>query len=158
MTVIIVLSIIGIVAILLELLLPGGILGVLGAVALIVAASQVFADYGATAGMIFSFSAFTITVVAFLLWMKYFHLIPFAKSFILHEAVGGEDGSGDKSVGTDPALVGKRGVTVTDLQPSGRARIDGERHDVVAESGAIDKGTEIEVVAINPIPVVRVVA
>ena len=157
MTVIVVLTIVGIVAILLELLLPGGVLGVLGVVALIVASIQVFNDYGATAGLLFTFSAFAVTLVAFLLWMKYFDKLPFGKSFILHEAVGGEDGSGDKSVGTDPAIVGKRGITVTDLQPSGRARIDGERHDVVAESGAIDKDTEIEVIAINPIPVVRAV-
>ena len=157
MTVIIVLTIVGIVAILLELLLPGGVLGVLGGIALVVASVQVFSDYGATAGTIFSFSAAVVTLVAFLLWMKYFHKLPFGKSFILHDAVGGEDGSGDKSVGTDPALVGKRGITVTDLQPSGRARIDGERHDVVAESGAIDKDTEIEVIALNPIPVVRAV-
>ena len=157
MTVIVVLTIVGIVAILLELLLLGVVLGVLGVVALIVASIQVFNDYGATPGLLFTFSAFAVTLVAFLLWMKYFDKLPFGKSFILHEAVGGEDGSGDKSVGTDPAIVGKRGITVTDLQPSGRARIDGERHDVVAESGAIDKDTEIEVIAINPIPVVRAV-
>ena len=157
MTVIIVLTIVGIVAILLELLLPGGILGVLGALSLIAASVMVFSDYGSTAGLVFSFSAAAVTAVAFLFWMKYFHKLPFARSFILHDAVGGEDGSGDKSVGTDPALVGKRGVTVTDLQPSGRARIDGERHDVVAESGAIDKDTEVEVVAVNPIPVVRAI-
>ncbi len=155
MTIILVLSVIGIVAILLELVLPGGILGILGGMALIAAAIKVFVGYGATAGAIYTVGSVAIIVVVFLLWMKYFDRLPFAKNLILRDAVSGEDGTGQKSVGTDPNLLGKRGITLTDLLPSGRARIEGQRHDVVAESGAIDKDTEIEVVALNPIPVVR---
>ena len=105
--------------------------------------------------MIFTICVLILTVVAFSLWMKYFHKLPLAKEFILDDAVGGTDGSGDKSVDSHTELIGRRGVTETDLQPSGRARIDGERHDVVAQTGSIEKGTEIEVVSLNPIPVVR---
>jgi len=158
MTLIAILTIIGIVAILLELVVPGGVLGVLGGIALLVACLKTFTLYGATAGMIFSVILLIVTFAAFALWMKYFHKLPFAKNLILNDAVGGTDGSGEKSVHADQALIGKRGTTETDLQPSGRARIDGIRHDVMAESGAIEKGTEVEVVTLNPIPVVRAVS
>ncbi len=41
---------------------------------------------------------------------------------------------------------GFSGVAVTDLKPSGLAEIDGRRVDVVADGGAIEAGTRIEVV------------
>lgn len=157
MTLIAILTIIGIVAILLELVVPGGVLGVMGGIALVIACVKTFALFGATAGLIFSVILLIVTFVVFALWMKYFHKLPFAKNLILNDAVGGVDGSGEKSLLTDPSMIGKRGITETDLQPSGRARIDGVRHDVMAESGAIAKGSEIEVIALNPFPVVRVV-
>lgn len=157
MTLIIILTVIGIVAILLELVVPGGVLGVIGGIALVVACVKTFTAFGATAGIIFSFAVLIVTIVAFVLWMKYFHKLPLARNLILHDAVGGEDGHGDKSVGADQDMIGKRGVTETDLVPSGRARIDGVRHDVMAQSGSIEKGTEIEVISLNPIPVVRAV-
>lgn len=155
MTTIAILTVIGIVAILLELVVPGGVLGVLGAIALVIACVKTFTAFGATAGLVFTIGVLIVTFISFALWMKYFHKLPFAKNLILNDTVGGEDGSGDISVAVDPAMIGKRGVTETDLLPSGRARIDGVRHDVMAESGAIEKGTEVEVVALNPIPVVR---
>ena len=47
------------------------------------------------------------------------------------------------------ALKGKQGITTTDLRPSGMAKIDNERIDVVSEGGYIERGTEIEVVEIE---------
>jgi membrane-bound serine protease (ClpP class) len=46
-------------------------------------------------------------------------------------------------------LVGKRGVAQTLLRPSGMAVIDGQRVDVVAESGVIEAASPVEVVAVN---------
>lgn len=42
--------------------------------------------------------------------------------------------------------VGKRGKTLTDLHPVGKAEIDGEQLDVVAEEGFIPKGSTVEIV------------
>lgn len=47
---------------------------------------------------------------------------------------------------TSKVWVGKPGVAVTDLRPSGIARIDRERVDVVCEEGYLPKGTSIVVV------------
>jgi membrane-bound serine protease (ClpP class) len=45
-----------------------------------------------------------------------------------------------------PELVGATGVTLTDLRPSGAARIGEERVDVVADSHWIAAGTPVKVV------------
>lgn len=46
-------------------------------------------------------------------------------------------------------LKGKNGVTATDLRPVGKATIDRKTYDVVAESFFIDKGTKVEVIAVE---------
>jgi membrane-bound ClpP family serine protease len=44
-------------------------------------------------------------------------------------------------------LVGKRGVATTVLMPGGKADIEGQSWSVCSESGAIEKGTAIEVIS-----------
>jgi membrane-bound serine protease (ClpP class) len=48
-----------------------------------------------------------------------------------------------------PELVGEQGVAQTVLRPSGMALVGGKRHDVVAESGMIESGSAIKVVAVE---------
>lgn len=67
--------------------------------------------------------------------------MPWTKPFILTETVGGSN-STEKQI----SLLNKTGKTLTDLGPSGKALIDKEKHDVIAESGYIDKDTAITVV------------
>jgi membrane-bound serine protease (ClpP class) len=47
------------------------------------------------------------------------------------------------------ALVGQRGTAHTILRPSGTALIGDKRLDVIAESGIIERGSAIEVVAVR---------
>lgn len=54
----------------------------------------------------------------------------------------------DGYVGVDmapAAKVGAKGVTVTDMRPSGKVLIDGEVYDAVAISGFVESGTEVTV-------------
>jgi membrane-bound serine protease (ClpP class) len=46
------------------------------------------------------------------------------------------------------AFIGRRGVAVTPLRPSGFVQLDGQRVDAVAETGLIDPGMPVRVVAI----------
>jgi len=48
-----------------------------------------------------------------------------------------------------PELVGAEGVAQTTLRPSGMAEIDGKRLDVVAESDMIERGSAIQVIAVE---------
>lgn len=46
-------------------------------------------------------------------------------------------------------LLGREGVALTDLRPGGTADLGGERRSVVAEAGALDRGTPLVVVAVE---------
>jgi membrane-bound ClpP family serine protease len=46
-------------------------------------------------------------------------------------------------------LIGSRGVTSTQLTPSGKARVEGHLLDVIADCEVIERGTEIEIVEVH---------
>lgn len=140
MTLIIILVAVGFLAILAELVLPGGLLGIVGALCLIAAVITTFIEYGITAGVIGLILLFILGIATLGWWMKYFHRLPGTKQLILHDEVANEENPETK-------LVGLSGITVTDLVPSGHARIDGKKYDVIAEAGTISKEQEIVVVA-----------
>lgn len=140
MTLIIILVAVGFLAILAELVLPGGLLGIVGALCLIAAVITTFIEYGVTAGVIGLILLFILGIATLGWWMKYFHRLPGTKQLILHDEIANKENPETK-------LVGLSGVTVTDLVPSGHARIDGKKYDVIAEAGTISKEQEIVVVA-----------
>ncbi|MEM9283310.1 MAG: NfeD family protein [Verrucomicrobiota bacterium] len=151
MTTILSLSVIGILAILAELVLPGAILGIVGALCLIAAAIMTFVEYGMGAGV----AAVGILVVfgfaTLSWWMKFFHRLPLTKQLILEDAAGN-----DAELEARQDLVGETGTTLTDLTPSGHARIGERKLDVMTETGSIEKGSEVEVTATRgPTIVVR---
>lgn len=141
MTTILLLSVIGILAVIAELVLPGGILGVIGAICLLGAVVVTFITQGATAGTIALATVVAIGLLTLRIWMQYFHRLPFTKQLVLNETVGV-----DEHVPARAALVGQTGVTLTELMPSGRAEIGGEKLDVMAEGAAIRRGATIIVV------------
>jgi len=141
MTTILLLSVIGILAVIAELVLPGGILGVVGAICLLGAVITTFITYGATAGTIALAAVVAIGLVSLRIWMRFFHRLPFTKQLVLNETVGI-----DAQVPARAALVGRTGISLTELMPSGHAEIGGEKLDVMAEGAAIRRGATIIVV------------
>jgi len=141
MTTILLLSVIGILAVIAELVLPGGILGVVGAICLLGAVVTTFITYGATAGTIALAAVVAIGLVTLRIWMRFFHRLPFTKQLVLNETVGI-----DAQVPARAALVGRTGISLTELMPSGHAEIGGEKFDVMAEGAAIRRGATIVVV------------
>lgn len=63
---------------------------------------------------------------------------------ILKSAI--EERAAGKLVPSPSPYLGKKGETLTDLHPVGRAEFEGESLDVVAEEGFIPKGTAVEIV------------
>jgi membrane-bound ClpP family serine protease len=141
MTTILLLSVIGILAVIAELVLPGGILGVIGAICLLGAVVATFVSYGATAGTMALAAVVALGLLTLRIWMRYFHRLPFTKQLVLNETVGV-----DEQVPARASLVGRTGISLTELMPSGRAEIGGEKFDVMAEGPAIRRGATIIVV------------
>lgn len=67
---------------------------------------------------------------------------------ILREATTTEGGYVSQPGGIN-ALVGKCGMALTDLRPSGAALIDEKRTDVLSEGGFIKRGTRVEVIRVE---------
>ncbi|MDF1826622.1 MAG: NfeD family protein [Verrucomicrobiales bacterium] len=140
MTLIIILIAVGLLAVLAELVLPGGLLGIVGALCLVGAVITTFIEYGPTAGVVALVLLLILGIATLGWWMKYFHRLPGTKQLILNEESG-------KNPEDRNRLVGQNGVALTDLVPSGHARIDGDKHDVMAEAESIPKGASIIVVS-----------
>ncbi len=143
------LAAIGAVLLVVEFVVPGGVIGILGIIALISAVVISFIHYGVGGGLIAAVCV-TVVVVAFVaLWMKYFHRTYFGRKLTLSSEIPATDVNADKL-----GLIGKSGVAQSDLRPSGKAIVEGEKIDVVAESGLIEKGQAIEVLSVDGVRII----
>ncbi|NOX19137.1 MAG: nodulation protein NfeD [Chlorobi bacterium] len=149
----IIIFILGIALLLLEIfVIPGfGIAGVLGILMMI---SGIFLglvgdfpiiDYDLLETAVFqlTFSLLgSIVIIYFLL-----KILPKTKMFnklILHRNI--EEKSGYTAKKEVFVLIGKAGVAITDLRPSGAVKIDGKRIDAVTHGDYIEKGAHVTVV------------
>jgi membrane-bound serine protease (ClpP class) len=142
MTLIILLLVLGGVLLFLETLLPGMIAGFLGFICLLGAVILGYRDFGYQTGSLILGGVLLGLVIGTWCWLKFFPESRVARRFISRSAVG--------ELGVEkPELLNRTGVTLTRLRPSGVAKIDGQRVDVVSEGGLIEHGVAIKVVAIE---------
>ncbi len=126
----------------LETLLPGMIAGIIGFICLAVAVVLGYRDYGYQGGTLILGGVIVGLMVGVWCWLRFFPESRIAKKFISRAAVG--------ELGVDkPELLNGTGEALTQLRPSGTAKINGQRVDVVAESGLIERDTRIKVVAVE---------
>ncbi len=134
----------GFIMLAIEIYVPGGILGLFGAVALVGAmmfAFPAFEPYGAAVAL----AIILLGVGFFVFWLK---IAP--KTWIGRKLTIQTDLSGAK--GTNDSLseyLGKDGVAACNLRPSGFAIIDKHRVDVVTRGEMIDCDEIIEVIDIE---------
>ena len=145
-TFIILLFTIGLLLLALEVMIPGGILGIAGGVLLFTGCVFSFVSLGTTEGLI----AIGVTIVAaVVLFYIQFKILPntrYGKRFFLKREMSGS------SVNLEPAardLIGKTATSVTVLSPSGYVLIDGTRYEAFSQSGQVPANTELEVTAAN---------
>jgi len=142
MALIITLLILGAILMFLETLLPGLIAGIIGFICLVAAVVLGYRDYGYQTGTLILAGVMVCLIVGTWCWLKFFPESRIARKFISRGAVG--------ELGVDkPELLNGTGEALTQLRPSGTARINGQRVDVVSESGLIERGTKVKVVAVE---------
>lgn len=72
-----------------------------------------------------------------------------SNSFLSHLALSAVENPADGYVGVEmhaKALIGKTGIVLSVLRPSGKVQIDGQIYDAKSEDGFLDKDIEIEVI------------
>ncbi|MEH7379905.1 nodulation protein NfeD [Bacillus sp. JJ1533] len=139
----IILFVVGIVLILLEFVLPGGIIGLIGLGAILTSFFLAGSSF-----MVIGISllvALVATIVVSIILVKVFgkNLHAF-KKIILFDSTNTESGYVSNKNRED--LIGKQGIALTTLRPSGTAIINNERVDVVTQGNYIEKDTKVEVI------------
>ncbi|MBD7911420.1 MULTISPECIES: NfeD family protein [Clostridium] len=142
----IILLLIGFALVLLEIHIPGfGVPGILGAICLILAVvltAQNFAQ-----GLVMALGIATVLGTMLVITLTFFSKGKLFKPLILSEEQKKEHGyisSSDLNY-----LLGKKGIAITDLRPSGSVDIDGVKFDVISDGEYISSGTKVEIFKVS---------
>lgn len=132
----------GLVMIFFEFYLPGGVMGVIGGLVLI-GAIVLFSMYSPHPLLSLGFGI--IVCVLFVL------LIKFALTTIRHSRPESSlylsgDQEGSKASTFDATLIGKQGVALTNLRPSGYIRVGEQRYQALSRTGYLHQGEAVKVV------------
>ncbi|WP_144934115.1 nodulation protein NfeD [Paenibacillus sp. 32O-W] len=142
----IVLFVLGIILLIIEVVVPGfGLFAAAGTISLI--SGVVMASYNTASGLKSLGIAVIPAIILIAIFIKIFKRKGVWKKFILSEEQKNEEGYTSSSV--KDHLLGKNGVALTVLRPSGTALIGEERIDVVTFGDYIDKGRKIKVTQIE---------
>lgn len=131
----------GYLLLMMELFLPGGVVGIFGLVAVLYGCYLAFG-----LGPMWGGGAVVLSIVLTGLGINLFFRSRAGRSLVL------DDNSSTSWKAQDLALadlIGFEGVATSDLRPSGIAEIADRRVDVVADSEFLDAGTRIKVVEVE---------
>ena len=137
----------GLIAIVLEIFVPGGIVGTLGAAAVIASIVLGFSK-SQTLGGVLLVAGVVLAPTCLIAAMNIAPKLPFSKKLFLQETLDVDKGYISTEKGLELRL-GKEGVAVSDLRPAGIVDIDGQRTDVVTSGEMIDKGVRVKVVEVE---------
>ncbi|MFA6931888.1 MAG: NfeD family protein [Lentisphaeria bacterium] len=135
----------GILLIFAELLLPGGIIGSLGGIALIAGLVGIFQNYGFVIGTAASLITAFAMLTLFYLWFKYFPKTKAGKRLLASNDAQEWHSYNPEYI----KLLGLTGTTQTILRPSGKVRINEHKYDVVTQGEILPPGTAIKVVEVE---------
>lgn len=139
---IIIFLVIGAVLIALELVaLPGGVAGIIGAVAMIIAVWQSYAQYDTKTGNIVLIASVVVVIVLLMLLMRN----KTWRKIGLKEEVASKVNTVDE----EKIAVGATGKTISRLAPAGKAVINGQACEVHTVSEFIDENKPVEVIKID---------
>lgn len=143
MTLLILLFGIGILLIAAEAVVPGGILGGMGALLMFGGCVRAFIDYGSIGGLIAVLTAFTLGGLALYFEFNYLPKTKWGKRAFLNAQVTGVSAA----IGKEALdLVGKSAEALTLLSPSGYVSVDGERYEAFCQSGQAPVGSNLEII------------
>lgn len=136
---------VGLVLIILELFLPGGIMGILGVAAML---TGLILAGGSLSGILIAIAiAIVVTIIGSYFFIRSFGYNGPLKRLVLFDSTSSEKGYLSHQERLD--LTGRTGVTATPLRPSGSVKVDDEYLDVVTEGSYIEKGQLVKIVKVS---------
>ena len=127
-----------------EIFVPGGVLGTLGALSLIATGVIGFILFPPLFGGLSLLLILVLAGVAIYVWMNFFPKSPVGKALSLTQNISARDQE------NSPWKLGMKGMALSTLRPAGKAQIENHRVDVIAENGTwIKQDAAIEVVRVE---------
>ncbi len=145
MSLLITLLIVGILAISLEIFVPGGILGVIGTLSLVACVVLAFQREGVMVGMTFLLLSMVGALVSVVTLLKLLPKLPIGKKLMLDESIGAKA----QYLPEEKNWVGAQGEALTVLAPTGMVKIEGQVVEAFSADGLIEKGTLVEVKSVD---------
>ena len=142
MNLILLLFLVGILLLAFEVIVPGGILGAIGALALLAGVVLSFVDFGALGGILSLLAAGLLVLVMVLVEFVLLPRTAIGRRLFLHAAIGGVS---QPPPADAAAIVGAVGTTVTTLAPTGYVEVNGRRYEGFSRSGLLQSGTPVRV-------------
>lgn len=136
----------GIALLAVELVVPGMIIGLAGALAILAGVVMAFADYGFQGGFLAATLALVLlaaVIYAELVWLPKSRL---ARIFSMHTTL---DGTSQPPVADAGAVVGAEAVAETVLAPSGYVVVAGRRYEAFCQDGYAPAGARLRVNAVD---------
>ena len=147
-TFILALMLLGFLLLLVEIFVPGGILGTFGGLFLIAGILLSYKHFDPQIGTLMLIATLIVAIGIFFLAIKVFPHSPLGKRMILASNERRDEGYSAASDKLDE-LLGTSGVAVSVLRPAGVADFDGLRMDVVTEGEFVENGQPIKVIRVD---------
>ncbi len=142
MTVAIGIAFIGIFLIYLEFFLPGAIMGFAGGILILVSLIVFFTKMSSLIAFVFFLLGILLVLyIAIQLALKQVRLSGKKNTVLLSS-----DQEGYQASHYDKFLIGKKGISVSDLKPSGHVRIEKKEYQALSKRGYIVKNSPVEVI------------
>jgi membrane-bound ClpP family serine protease len=143
MTILVLLFVIGILLILAEVIVPGGILGTIGGLMMFGGCILAFMNYGSLGGLAAVLVALILGGGALYLEFRYLPKTKLGKRAFLNAEISGVSAAFGKEA---LDLIGKSAEAITLLSPSGYILVDGRRYEAFCQSGQAPVGSLLEII------------
>jgi membrane-bound serine protease (ClpP class) len=144
------LFVVGFIALFLELFVPAaGIIGAAGIICMLVATVLAYNSLGKIVGSLFLAGVLVGTPAMIMLGLKVFPKSFIGKRLILFRSMEQEYGFTSSDVEKYRDLLGKEGITLTMLRPSGMVRINGKKYSVVTSGELIERDQTVHVIKVE---------
>lgn len=133
----------GVIMISLEVFLPGGILGILGAIVVGLGLWLVYNEYGGGVTLWVLLAAVLGLLILLAIELSILRRTRAGRSLLLQSAQEGRTTTREAK----QQLVGEQGMALTVLAPTGSVRVKGEVYEAVSQDGYIARDEDVRVVS-----------
>ena len=141
--------VVGIVLLVIEIFMPGfGIPGISGTILLVVAIYLTWKDYGTLAGLGATVAVIALAGIMISVSLKSASTGRISRSSLILKGSSSKE-EGYQSSENKEGLLGKSGIALTVLRPSGIAEFAGERINIVSRGEFIDKGAHVKIIEVE---------